>query len=391
MNNRTLVRGGAIAVVVVGLLLVSFVAASYFESSSAASNPVSTTTAYVSPPPSNTTNALGLNTIAIYNATRSSVVTVQGAEITNSFFGQQAVSILGSGFVVQYKGADYIVTNDHVAGSASNLTVTFSDGNAYAAKVIGTDPYSDLAVLSVVNTPASEFHSLNLTISSNLEVGEPVVAIGNPFGLSGSMTYGIISQLGRTIQDPTAGNFPVADTIQFSAPINPGNSGGPLLNANGNVIGITTAIVSGSQGVGFAIPSDTIMRELPSLIVNGTYTQHSYLGISGTDMNFQLAKSMGSNVTYGVLVENVLSNSPAARAGLRAGSQTVTIDGTQYLIGGDVIVSINGTKITGNQALAAYLEEYTLPGQTISFGIVRNGSFTTVHVVLGTRPPISSS
>ena len=157
------------------------------------------------------------------------------------------------------------------------------------------------------------------------------------------------------------------------------------------VIGIMTAIVSGSQGVGFAIPSDTIMKELPSLIVNGTYTQHSYLGISGTDMNFQLAKSTGSNVTYGVLVESVLSNSSAARAGLHAGNQTVTIDGTQYLIGGDVIVSVNGTKITGNQALAAYLEQYTLPGQTISLGIVRNRSLTTVDVVLGTRPPVSSS
>lgn len=283
------------------------------------------------------------------------------------------------------------MTNDHVAGSASNLTITFSDGDAYAAKLVGTDPYSDLAVLSVVNAPASEFHPLNVTISSNLEVGEPVVAIGNPFGLSGSMTFGIISQLGRTIQDSTAGNFPIADTMQFSALINPGNSGGPLLDASGMVIGITTAIVSGSQGVGFTISSDTIMKELPSLIVNGTYTQHSYLGISGTDMNFQLAKSMGSNVTYGVLVETVLSNRPAAKAGLRAGSQTVIIDGTQYLIGRDVIVSVNGTKITGNQALAAYLEEYTLPGQTISLGIVRNGTLKAVDVVLGTRPPVSSS
>ncbi len=331
----------------------------------------------------------GIDPELIYAETNESIVTLQGV-VTSSNLLEPSESVLGTGFVINFSNNYYIVTNYHVVGSTVNLTVTFADGNSYAAKVIGSDPYSDLAVVTASGVPISEYHPITIVSSSTLEVGQYVVAIGNPFGLARSMTFGIISQLGGTIQDPTAGNFSIADAIQFSAPINPGNSGGVLVDGNGFVVGITTAVVSGSQGVGFAIPSDTIIRELPYLISTGSYNLHSYLGISGVDMTYQLAQASRTNYTYGVLIEEVVSGSPAARAGLKVGTQTVTIDGAQYLVGGDIIVSINGTKVVDNDALATYLAEYTIPGQTAVLGIVRNGSLITVDVTLGTRPPISS-
>lgn len=334
---------------------------------------------------------LGLDPVSIYQQVNGSVVTVDGFVTSNinSFFGQQTVTqeVLGSGFVLNYDGSDYVATNFHVVDSAVNITVRFWNGNAYPAKVIGTDPYSDLAVLSVPGVSSSELHPLLISPSSTLQVGQPVAAIGNPFGLSGSMTVGIVSQLGRTITEATAGNFSIAGVIQFSAPINPGNSGGPLLDSSATVVGITTAVVGGSQGVGFAIPSNTIIRELPSLIHTGKYDKHAYLGIEGTDMNYLLAQASGTNVTYGVLVEGIANGGPASAAGLRAGSKLVNIGGQQYLVGGDIIVSVNGTRIINYDSLVSYVEGHILPGQTISLGIIRSGSYQTVSLVAGTRPP----
>jgi 2-alkenal reductase len=152
------------------------------------------------------------------------------------------------------------------------------------------------------------------------------------------------------------------------------------------VIGITTATVNGSEGIGFAIPSSTILKELPSLISNGTYDQHSYLGIETTDMNYQLAQDSKTNVTYGVLIEDVVSGGPAATAGLKAGTTSVTVDGGPYLVGGDIITSVNGTKIINSDALSSYLEEYTVAGQMVQLGIIRSGQVMTVDVTLGTRP-----
>jgi len=329
-----------------------------------------------------------LNAEQIYANANRSIVTIQGTQVQNSYYGNQVASILGSGFVVSYSGANYIVTNYHVAGTTSNLTVTFSNGDSYPAKVIGSDPYSDLAIV-LVQAPSSEFYPLTLATSSSLRVGDSVVAIGDPYGLTGSMTEGIISQLGRTIQDETAGNFSIANVIQTSAPINPGNSGGPLLNAEGDVVGITTAGITSSQGLGFAIPSDTIIQELPSLVANGSYNLHSYLGISETDMNYQLSKATGTNVTYGVLIENVVPGGPAATAGLQSGSQSVVIEGQQYLIDGDVIISVNGTRITTSDSLGTYLASHTVAGQTVSVGIIRAGDkYMTVAVKLGARPSL---
>ncbi len=329
--------------------------------------------------------SVGLNSVAIYQADSSGIVTVQGTQ-SSSFSNS---TVLGSGIVVNYSDAYYVVTNFHVVAGVSGITVTFQNGDAYPATVLGTDGYSDLAVLRV-GAPSYEFHPLKLVSSALLVVGQPVAAIGNPFGLSGSMTVGIVSQLGRTISESLAGNYAIAGVIQFSAAINPGNSGGPLLDANGAVVGITTATVVSSQGVGFAIPSDTILAELPFLIATGSYDLHPLMGISSVDMNYQLAQLQKSNVTYGVLIENVTAGGPAAIAGLRGGTQTATVAGTSYLIGGDIIVSINGTKIINTDALSSYLAEHALAGQTVVIQIVRNGQTMTVDLVLGTRPPAPS-
>ena len=316
---------------------------------------------------------------------------VEGMQSTSTLYGPDVSAILGSGFIINRNGSDYVITNFHVVDSTTDLTVTFNDGNAYAARVVGDDPYSDFAVLSVSGSLQSEFHPLEFATSRSLMVGEPVMAIGNPYGLTSSVTIGIISQLGRTIQETAAGNFSIAGMIQFSAPINPGNSGGPLLNPEGKVIGITTAIVSYSQGVGFAIPSDTITRELPYLIRSGSYDLHPYLGIQGADMNYQLAQAQGTNVTYGVLVQRVIQGGPAAGAGMRGGSQTVTIQGQEYLVGGDIMVSINGKRVSNNDDLATYLEENETAGTKVELGLLRSGTLTNVSLVLGARPPPPSS
>jgi S1-C subfamily serine protease len=323
-----------------------------------------------------------LNPVAIYNFANSSVVTIEGQRPTVN--GTEFV--LGSGFVVE-TSSYYVVTNDHVVDGNANNTVTFGDGDAYPAIVVGSDAYADLAVVSVPSAPRSEFHPLIVANSSSLKVGQPVLAIGNPFGLSGSMSFGIISQLGRTITESASGLYPIADVIQISVPINPGNSGGPLLNANGQVVGITTAIIESSQGVGFAIPSETILRELPSLIMTGQYNLHSYIGISSVDMSYDLAQAMNVNITYGVLIEQVGSNSPAMTAGIQGGTQQGTVDGQQVILGGDIIVSINGTRIVNSDALSTYLETNTLPGQVLVLGIIRSGTLMHVDLTLGSRPP----
>lgn len=399
MQNGVNVSSKALVATVAVVALLITLAVVGFSTSSGSSSPTTTVTQIetVSDGMTKTVvlaagndTGLPINPEQIYAETNESIVTLQGVLTETNGFGEPSESVLGSGFIVNYSNSFYIVTNYHVAGSTVNLTATFADGTSYPAKVIGSDPYSDLAVVSASGVPVSEYHSLSIVSSSNLEVGQYVAAIGNPFGLARSMTFGIISQLGRTIQDPTAGNFSIADAIQFSAPINPGNSGGVLVDGNGFVVGITTAVVSGSQGVGFAIPSDTILRELPYLISTGAYNLHAYLGISGVDMSYQLAQAAGTNYTYGVLIEAIIQGGPAAKAGLRAGTSSVTIDGEQYLVGGDVIVSANGTKIVDNDGLATYLAENVISGQTVVFGVIRNGSLTDVSVVLGTRPQISS-
>jgi serine protease Do len=325
----------------------------------------------------------------LYSNIRDSVVVISDLQPQSTIFGQQVwTGVQGSGFVYNLTGSIVIVTNFHVINQAQNISVTFENGNAYSAKVLGYDAYADLAVLSA-SAPVSEYKPLEIARSSMLNVGDFVAAVGTPFGLAGSITTGIVSQLGRTITETTTGNYPIADAIQTSAAINPGNSGGPLLNAEGQVVGINTAGVSNSNNVGFAIPSDTILREITSLVNSGTYTHHPYLGVSMADMSYDIANAEGLNVTYGVLLEQVTSGGPADKAGLKAGTSQTTVDGNTIIVGGDIITAINGTRIVNSDNLSSYLEENALPGQTITITIVRNGQTMDIPLVLGTRPAAS--
>jgi len=300
----------------------------------------------------------------IYSSVRDSVVLVQGTT------GSETVQ--GSGFVYNFSNRIVLITNYHVVYDTTDLSVTFSNGNGYAATVLGTDPYADLAVLSV-DAAAGEFKPVEIVSSSTLRVGEPVIAIGNPYGLVGSLTTGVVSALGRTIteEEEYAGGFAIANIIQTSAPINPGNSGGPLLNVVGKVVGITTAIVSDSQGLGFAIPSNTILREISALITTGTYSGHSYLGVPGHDMSYDIAQEIGASVTYGWRIATVTTGGPS--------------DGRLQV--NDIIIAMNGTLIKNNDDLASYLEEKTLPTEHLVLTVVRDSSIVDVDVVLGTRPP----
>jgi S1-C subfamily serine protease len=321
----------------------------------------------------------------LYDSVRDSVVVITGVISQYSFFGMQYSTVQGSGFVYDYANKMVVITNKHVVADATNITVTFSNGNGYPATVTGSDSYSDLAVLSV-QAPQDEYLPLEIVSSSTLQVGEPVVAIGSPFGLGGTMTSGIISQLGRTIQDSVAGNFPIADIIQTSVPINPGNSGGPLLNYQGEVVGITTAIIQNSNSLGFAIPSNTILREIGSLVTAGFYDQHSWLGIAGDDMTYSIAQAMGVNVTYGWLITQVTNGGAAYKAGLKGGAQQVRINDEWVILGGDIIIAVDGTRIINGDTLMTYLEENTVPHQFIDVTIIRNHQLLTIPVELGQRP-----
>jgi S1-C subfamily serine protease len=299
-----------------------------------------------------------------------------------NFFGKLAGYNLqqGSGFIVSVNNQLVIVTNNHVVANAINETVTLSSGDGYPAKVLGSDPQADIAVLSI-NPMPSGLTSLTLSSSDNLQVGQPVVAVGSPYGLSGTLTTGVISALGRTISetsDSGSSGPTISDIIQTSTAINPGNSGGPLLDYSGHVVGITTAAVSSSQSLGFAIPSDTITREISSLVTSGSYTNHPSIGVTGTDMNYQIAQAMKTSTTYGFLVESVSSQN-----GFKAGSTKTSILGSDVTVGGDIIIGINGTGITGTDDLLSYLEQHTSPGQAAQFTIVRNGQTQTISVTIG--------
>jgi len=297
----------------------------------------------------------------IYANVLDSVVLVQGDTSSGG--------VQGSGFVYNFVDRTVVLTNYHVVQGTTGLSVTFSDGHGYSATVLGTDPYSDLAVLSV-NAPPSEFKPVTIVSSVPLRVGEPVIAIGNPYGLVGSLTTGVVSATGRTITEDTAGGYAIANIIQTSTPINPGNSGGPLLNSVGNVVGITAAIVSQSQGLGFAIPSNTILREIDALITTGSYHGHSYLGVTGTDMSYSSAQEIGTNVTYGWRIASIASGGPS--------DGKLAVD--------DIIIAMNQHTIKSNDDLASYLEENTLPGDNLALTVIRGNSQIPVTVTLGTRP-----
>ena len=303
---------------------------------------------------------------------------------------------LGSGFVWDAQG--HIVTNNHVVAGASKITVTFSDGNTVDATLVAADPNSDLAVLQV-NVPASQLHPVTMGDSSQVKVGQIAIAIGNPYGLSGTMTEGIVSGLSRSLpvglnsstsQTQTGPTYTIPDIIQTDAAINPGNSGGVLVNDQGQVIGVTAAIrspVDANSGIGFVIPSAIVQKIVPALISTGHY-DHPWIGISGTSMTYDLAQAMNLNPEQkGALVVDVAPNSPAAAAGLQGSNNQVTINGQLVPVGGDVITAINGQTVNTFEDLSSYLINNTQAGQTVTLTILRQGQQQTVKLTLGTLPP----
>jgi S1-C subfamily serine protease len=292
---------------------------------------------------------------------------------------------LGSGFVYDKLGR--IITNNHVVGNAKIVDVTFVDGNRYTAKVVGSDIYSDIAVLQVIeNITQQPLKPLVIGNSSKLEVGDPVIAIGNPFGLSGTITTGIVSGIGRLLPAAAGLGFSIPNAIQTDAPINPGSSGGPLLNMQGQVVGINTAGISSSigfSGVAFAIPSSTITRIVPTLIEKGNYT-HSYIGLSGATLTSDLAQTIvGLPANFkGIVVDSIVKDGPADKAGIHGS----TTDQYSKKHGGDVITAIDGHAVTKIDDLISYLEEHKSVGNSITFTVHRNGQSLDLKTTLVARP-----
>jgi len=326
----------------------------------------------------------------VYTAASPSVVNITVQAVTYNFFNQPVPQQgTGSGFVYDTQG--HIVTNYHVVEGANSIMVTFQDQKSYRATLVGSDSSNDLAVLQVKNTglPAA----LPVVDSSSLKVGQFVIALGNPFGLQGTLTFGVISALGRTIQSPD-GRF-IGEAIQTDAPINPGNSGGPLLDLQGRVIGINSQIISpsgASSGIGFAVSSRTVMRVVPQLIATGRYP-HPYLGVNGLDITADLADALrGGGIqvpSSGVLIVQVVPGSPADKAGIRGGSQVLVVGNDELPVGGDVLVGINNQPVTDFQDLGAYMDTHTRVGDAVTLTLMRSGKKIDLKTTL-TEAPRSS-
>jgi len=291
----------------------------------------------------------------------------------------------GSGFVLDKEG--HIVTNNHVVDGATSVEVTFIDGTTVHAKVVGTDPSSDLAVIQV-DVKSSLLQPVELGDSSALVVGEQVFALGNPFGLDWTMTSGIVSAVGRTIQSGTS-NYSIPEVVQTDAAINPGNSGGPLLDHNGRLIGVNAQIVSqsnSSSGVGFAIPVGIVKRVVPALIKDGHYN-YAWLGISGTSLTLDLNEAMNLPADQrGTLVIDVTQGGPADKAGVQVGQNQATVNGNQITTGGDVIIAADGQPVTGMDDVIDYLFNNKQPGDKMTLTVLRNGQQKDIQVTLGERP-----
>ncbi len=287
----------------------------------------------------------------------------------------------GSGFV--YREDGYLVTNEHVVSDQETVQVTFTDGETLNAEVIGTDPYTDLAVLKV---DREDLRPLEFSPTGNVSVGQRAIAIGNPFGLESSMTTGIISQKGRSIT--VEGGFSIRNVLQTDASINPGNSGGPLLNREGEVVGVNTAIETNTgtfSGVGFAIPSDTVQRVVPTMIEQGEY-EHPWIGVRGQDVRPEIAEAMNLNSSSGFLVLEVVEDSPANKSGLQPSTEEVEIDGDPALIGGDVIVGIDSKEVRGIEDILEHLALRTDVGDTVELKVIRDGEREKIDLTLESRP-----
>ncbi len=316
----------------------------------------------------------------LYRTVSPGVVSIYVTINNNGQTGEAA----GSGFLFDTSGD--IVTNNHVVQGANLVVVRFQDGSEEEAKIVGTDPYSDLAVVKVGQLPQNS-QVLPLGDSDMVRTGDWAVAIGNPFGLNSSMSIGIISAVGRSIPS-LAASYSIPMAIQTDAAINPGNSGGPLLNLQGQVIGVNAQIAAGSgganAGVGFSIPSNIVRRVVPTLIDVGVF-QWPWLGIEGTDMNMFIARANGLSVARGAYIVQTVPGGPAEQAGLQGGDSSTNVDGIDTPTGGDVITAVDGTSIGNYTDLLALISQKD-PGATVQLTILRHGQQQTVPVTLGPRP-----
>jgi S1-C subfamily serine protease len=337
---------------------------------------------------SSASTATGLDPEQIYRSDSPGVVVItdqQTQVVPASFFSpaqKEQVTALGSGFVIDARGD--IVTNDHVVQGAKDIRVAFSGGTSYPAKIVGTDPSTDIAVVRV-KVPASVLHPLQFA-SSSVVVGDPAYAIGNPFGLDSTMTAGIISATGRPIQAPNG--LSIQDAIQTDAPINHGNSGGPLLDRFGHVIGINSQIEGGTVdanvGVGFAIPAATARSIADQLIATG-HAEHAWLGVQVATIDPSVTKVVRGLPSHGVVVVKVVTGSPAAKAGLEAARPQVNAKGVTTYVGAEAIVTVDGQPITSTAQLGELVAMHK-PGETLELQVVRGGKSRAVDVTLGNAP-----
>ncbi len=322
--------------------------------------------------------------IRIYQEVSPAVVNITSTAVGYDFFFNPVPQRgSGSGFIIDTRG--HIVTNNHVVEDAQSLEVTLADGSKTPAKLIGRDPFNDLAVIRI-DVPTAKLHVVRLGDSGGLQIGQIAIAIGNPFGLDRTVTSGVVSSLGRTLR--TEGGREIRGVIQTDAAINPGNSGGPLLNSRGEVVGINTAIFSpsgGSVGIGFAIPINTAKRLIPELIAKGRVS-HPWLGISGLSVTPETSRVLDLPIQHGVLVVSVAPKSPADQAGIQGGRRRIRVGNTILQVGGDLVVEVDGRRIEKMHDLIAYLEDHKRVGDTVELEILRNARRFKVTVTLGESP-----
>jgi S1-C subfamily serine protease len=322
--------------------------------------------------------------IRVYRAASPGVVHITSTVLSQDFFFRVVPERgAGSGIIVDDRG--YILTNNHVVENAESLEVTLADKNKVPAKLVGRDPNNDVAVIRIT-VPREKLVPLRLGDSAQLQVGQMAIAIGNPFGLDRTVTRGVISALGRSLQSDTGRQ--IRNVIQTDAAINPGNSGGPLLNSRGEVIGINTAIFTpsgGSVGIGFAIPVNTAKKLLPQLIARGR-ASHPWLGISGMQITPDLARVLTLPANEGVIISRVTPGSPAERAGLRGGLRRVRVRNVIIAVGGDIILAIDGQKIATLDDLTGFLDENKKAGEDVRVDILRDGKPVSITARLAELP-----
>ncbi|QMU54634.1 MAG: trypsin-like serine protease [Nitrosopumilus sp.] len=377
MDKSSMFVGGVMgAVMAIAIVAILFTLPSESLNSDIVTDDDSTSVAIAK---ASSTYSKDLSLIEIFEKSEPGVVrvNVQKSE-TNDVAGG-----VGSGFVFDKMG--HIITNAHVIRDATKIVVTFLDGRSYNAEIIGTDEFTDIAIIKV-NADLVLLHPLPIGDSSNLKVGEQITAIGNPFGLSGSMTSGIVSQLGRLL--PSGAGYSIPDVIQTDAAINPGNSGGPLLNMRGEIVGINTAIQSATgefTGVGFSIPSQTVAKIVPTLIDEGEYN-HPWIGISGRDIDPDMANVLNLKDAVGFLVITVVEDSPAFEAGLIGSDKTIEVEGISYPMGGDIILSVDGIEVRKIDDILIHLQRAKTVGSEMTLEILRDGRTTDVTITLQERP-----